>query len=78
MLNGRIDTDDAVVVAVECGGGEDLEPPPRGLDDIYPVESAGKGPDGTAGGIWSKMAAVLNSGCINCNKSICYSIILLS
>ena len=78
MLNGRIDTDDAVVVAVECGGGEDLEPPPRGLDDIYPVESAGKGPDGTAGGIWSKMAAVLKSGFINCNKNICYSIILLS
>ena len=48
-----------------CGGGEELEPPPLGLEEIYPVaavESAGEGPDGTTGRIWSKMAAVLKSG----------------
>ena len=63
MLKGRTETDD--VVAGVWGGGEELEPALLGLDEIYPVaavESAGEGPDGTAGRIWSKMAAVLKSG----------------
>ena len=63
MLKGRTETDE--VVAGVCGGGEEFDPPLLGLEEIYPVaavESAGEGPDGTAGRIWSKMAAVLKSG----------------
>ena len=68
ILKGRTETED--VVGGVCRGGEE-EPPLLGFDVIYPVaavESAGDGPDGTAGMIWSKMAAVLNSGLGNCNR----------
>jgi hypothetical protein len=63
MLKGRTETDE--VVTGVCGGGEEFDPVLLGLDEIYPVaavESAGEGPDGTAGRIWSKMAAVLKAG----------------
>ena len=48
MLKGRTDTDD--VVAGVLGGGDELDPPLLGYP-VAAVESAGRGPDGTAGRI---------------------------
>ena len=78
ILKGRTETED--VVGGVCRGGEE-EPPLLGFDVIYPVaavESAGDGPDGTAGMIWSKMAAVLNSGLGNCNRKHKENVSILS
>ena len=58
MLKGRIEVDEVVTQVI--GGGLD---PPDPLT-LFTTLSAGEGPDGTAGGIWSKMAVVLKSGCI--------------
>ena len=62
MLKGRIEVDEVVTQVI--GGGLD---PPDPLT-LFTTLSAGVGPDGTAGGIWSKMAAVLKSGCITAMK----------
>ena len=67
MLKGRTETEDVVVGVF--GGGEELEPPDLGYPPAA-VESAGEGPDGTAGRIWSKMAAVLKSGNTTENKKL--------
>jgi len=48
ILKGRTEIDD--VVTGVFGGGDELDPPLLGYP-VAAVESAGKGPDGTAGRI---------------------------